>query len=142
MVHSFPTRRSSDLHASLLGTDALRDGVDVPGHSLRLVVMEQVPWPQPSILHRARRMAGGGSAYDDRLIRARLAQGFGRLIRSSQDRGHFVVLSAAFPSRLLSAFPQGTPILRLSLDEALQRISARVSEPETESPTPEAKPTL
>ena len=43
-----------DPKASLLGTDALRDGVDVPGHSLRLVVMEQVPWPKPSILHRAR----------------------------------------------------------------------------------------
>ncbi|MFA7588687.1 MAG: ATP-dependent DNA helicase, partial [Novosphingobium sp.] len=52
-----------DPRASLLGTDALRDGVDVPGHSLRLVVMEQVPWPKPSILHRARRMAGGGSAH-------------------------------------------------------------------------------
>ncbi len=32
-----------DPHASLLGTDALRDGVDVPGESLRLVVMERVP---------------------------------------------------------------------------------------------------
>ncbi len=113
-----------DPHASLLGTDALRDGVDVPGHSLRLVVMEQVPWPKPSILHRARRLAGGGSAYDDRIIRARLAQAFGRLIRSREDHGHFVILSSAFPSRLLSAFPPGTPVTRLSLDEALQRVSA------------------
>ena len=115
--------------ASLLGTDALRDGVDVPGHSLRLVVMEQVPWPKPSILHRARRMANptGGQAYDDRIIRARLAQGFGRLIRSADDRGHFVVLSAAFPSRLLSAFPQAAPVIRCTLDEALQRVRAGVS---------------
>jgi ATP-dependent DNA helicase DinG len=53
-----------DPHASLLGTDALRDGVDVPGDSLRLVIMEQVPWPKPSILHRARRLAHpqGGQA--------------------------------------------------------------------------------
>ena len=116
-----------DPRASLLGTDALRDGVDVPGHSLRLVVMEQVPWPKPSILHRARRLAGGGSAYDDQIIRARLAQAFGRLIRSKEDRGHFVVLSSAFPSRLLSAFPNGTPITRVTLDEALQRIGAGVS---------------
>lgn len=118
-----------DPHASLLGTDALRDGVDVPGHSLRLVVMEQVPWPKPSILHRARRLAAadGGSAHDDRIIRARLAQAFGRLIRGSGDRGHFVVLSAAFPSRLLSAFPRGTPILRLTLEEALHRVAAGVS---------------
>jgi ATP-dependent DNA helicase DinG len=121
-----------DPRASLLGTDALRDGVDVPGHSLRLVVMEQVPWPKPSILHRARRLAanGGqksGSAYDDGIIRARLAQAFGRLIRSREDHGHFVVLSAAFPSRLLSAFPQGTPVHRVTLDEALQRVAAGVS---------------
>jgi len=113
-----------DPRASLLGTDALRDGVDVPGHSLRLVVMEQVPWPKPSILHRARRLAGGGSAFDDTIIRARLAQAFGRLIRSREDRGHFVVLSAAFPSRLLSAFPMGTPVTRLTLDEALQRVAS------------------
>ncbi|MCW1427973.1 ATP-dependent DNA helicase [Novosphingobium sp. JCM 18896] len=116
-----------DPRASLLGTDALRDGVDVPGHSLRLVVMEQVPWPKPSILHRARRLAGGGSAHDDRIIRARLAQAFGRLIRSREDHGHFVVLSSAFPSRLLSAFPPGTPVRRLTLDEALQRVASGVS---------------
>ncbi|AKH41976.1 ATP-dependent DNA helicase DinG [Altererythrobacter atlanticus] len=118
-----------DPQASLLGTDALRDGVDVPGHSLRCVVMEQVPWPKPGILHRARRAAGGGSAYDDRIIRARLAQAFGRLIRSSGDSGHFVVLSPAFPSRLLSAFPSGTPVMRLTLDEALQRVAAGVCLP-------------
>ena len=116
-----------DPAASLLGTDALRDGVDVPGRSLRCVVMEQVPWPRPDILHRARRAAHGGSAYDDRIIRARLAQAFGRLIRSRDDSGHFVVLSPAFPSRLLSAFPAGTPVIRLTLAEALQRVAAGVS---------------
>jgi len=116
-----------DPRASLLGTDALRDGVDVPGHSLRLVVMEQVPWPRPTILHRARRAANGGSAYDDEIIRARLAQAFGRLIRTRQDHGHFVVLSAAFPSRLLNAFPLGTPVERITLDEALQRVASDVS---------------
>src|SRR3546814_14914465 len=77
---------SSDL-ASLLGTDALRDGVDVPGHSLRLVVMEGVPWSKPTVLHAARKLAGGGSAYDDRLNRARMAQAFGRLIRRAGEPG-------------------------------------------------------
>ena len=122
-----------DAAASLLGTDALRDGVDVPGNSLRLVVMEQVPWSRPTILHRARKLAaqaepGGGSAYEDGLIRARLAQAFGRLIRSKGDRGHFVVLSSAFPSRLLSAFPQDTPVHRVTLEEALQRIGGHGSQ--------------
>jgi ATP-dependent DNA helicase DinG len=97
--------------------------------------MEQVPWPRPSILHRARRLSAlrqaqgerSGSAYDDRIIRARLAQAFGRLIRSREDRGHFVVLSAAFPSRLRSAFPPGAAVLRVTLEEALQRVAAGVS---------------
>ncbi|MHA7818913.1 MAG: ATP-dependent DNA helicase [Erythrobacter sp.] len=112
-----------DPRASLLGTDALRDGVDVPGRSLRCVVMEAVPWPRPDILHKARRAASdSGGQYDDRIIRARLAQAFGRLIRGKEDAGHFVVLSAAFPSRLLSAFPEGTHIRRLTLDEAIARV--------------------
>ncbi len=112
-----------DAHASLLGTDALRDGVDVPGDSLRLVVMEGVPWPKPSVLHAARRLAGGGAAFDDRIVRARLAQAFGRLIRRADDRGAFVLLSAAMPSRLLAAFPPGTPIARVTLDEAVARVT-------------------
>ncbi|WP_133365158.1 ATP-dependent DNA helicase [Qipengyuania sediminis] len=121
-----------DPRASLMGTDALRDGVDVPGRSLRLVVLESVPWPRPTILHRARRAAaasllpGGAQQYDDRIIKARLAQAFGRLIRTRNDAGHFVVLSPAFPTRLLPAFPPGTPIIRLTLEQALQRIEGGI----------------
>jgi ATP-dependent DNA helicase DinG len=116
-----------DPHASLLGTDALRDGVDVPGHSLRLVIMEQVPWPRPDILHRARRLSYGGTDYDDRMIRAKLAQAFGRLIRSASDKGHFVLLSSAVPSRLLTAFPPGTPVRRVTLEEAVASIKSGLS---------------
>ncbi|WP_324809339.1 ATP-dependent DNA helicase [Sphingomonas sp. LY29] len=115
-----------DPRSSLLGTDALRDGVDVPGESLRLVVMERVPWPRPTVLHAARRLAGGGSAYDDRLVRARLAQGFGRLIRRQGDRGLFVILSSAMPSRLLTAFPPEVSVSRLPLDAALARVRQRL----------------
>jgi len=112
-----------DPRASLLGTDALRDGVDVPGQSLRLVVMEGVPWPRPTVLHAARR-AASGVGFDDRVVRLRLRQAFGRLIRTAGDRGRFVLLSAATPSRLLSAFPQDVPILRLPLDEAVARVAS------------------
>jgi ATP-dependent DNA helicase DinG len=115
-----------DPHASLLGTDALRDGVDVPGDSLRLVVMERVPWPRPTVLHAARRLAYGGSAYDDRVIKARLAQAFGRLIRRQGDRGVFVILSAAMPSRLLIAFPPGVRVSRVPLDVAVDRVKQRL----------------
>ncbi|MDB5690812.1 MAG: helicase c2 [Sphingomonas bacterium] len=119
-----------DPRASLLGTDALRDGVDVPGDSLRLVVMEGIPWPRPTVLHAARRAIGGGTAHDDRVVRARLAQAFGRLIRRAGDRGLFVLLSAATPSRLLDAFPPGVGIARVPLDEAVARVAARLSKPD------------
>jgi len=116
-----------DPRASLLGTDALRDGVDVPGESLRLVVMERVPWPRPTVLHAARRMTGGGSAYDDRVVRARIAQAFGRLIRRQGDTGVFVILSAAMPSRLLSAFPAGVQVNRIPLETAIERVDQRLA---------------
>jgi ATP-dependent DNA helicase DinG len=67
-------------------------------------------------------MAGGGSGYDDRVVRARLAQAFGRLIRREGDHGVFVILSAAMPSRLLSAFPPGVTVRRLPLDQAIARV--------------------
>jgi ATP-dependent DNA helicase DinG len=104
----------------------------VPGESLRLVVMERVPWPRPTVLHAARRMAGGGSAYDDRVVRARLAQAFGRLIRRQGDRGVFVILSAAMPSRLLRAFPPGVRVSRVPLDEAIGRVRELLSRGESE----------
>ena len=69
-------------------------------------------------------MAGGGSAYDDRVVRARLAQAFGRLIRRDGDRGIFVILSAAMPSRLLRAFPPEVQVSRVPLDVAVQRVRA------------------
>jgi len=119
-----------DPRASLLGTDALRDGVDVPGHSLRLVVMEGVPWPRPTVLHAARKAAGGGTAYDDRVVRARLAQAFGRLIRRREDKGVFVLLSSATPSRLLTAFPRGVAVRRLGLADAIERVRMLLSTPD------------
>lgn len=109
----------ADPHASLLGTDALRDGVDVPGQSLRLVVMEGVPWPRPTVLHAARRAAFGGAAYDDLVTMGRLAQAFGRLIRRASDRGVFVLLGPAVPSRLLASFPPGVIVERVALAEAV-----------------------
>jgi ATP-dependent DNA helicase DinG len=104
----------------LLGTDAMRDGVDVPGRALRLVVFERVPWARPDILHRERRIhLGGGDpqAYDSRVARMRLRQAFGRLIRAEGDHGVFVLLDRRTPSRLLSAFP--VPARRVGLAEAV-----------------------
>ncbi|MBS0281607.1 MAG: ATP-dependent DNA helicase, partial [Proteobacteria bacterium] len=105
-------------NACLLGTDALRDGVDVPGRSLRLVVFDKVPWPKPTILHKARR-ARFGRSYDDLITRFRLKQAFGRLIRGPEDKGCFVILEGATPSRLLAAFPEAAPVKRCGLAEAI-----------------------
>ena len=67
------------------------------------------------------------AGYDDRVVRGRLAQAFGRLIRHNDDRGMFVLLSAAMPSRLLTAFPPEVAIRRLPLVEAVERVRARLS---------------
>ena len=104
----------------LLGTDAVRDGVDIPGRSLRLLVFDRVPWPRPDILHRARKPVFGGVEYADRIARLRLRQAYGRLIRRVDDRGVFVMLDRAVPSRLLTAFPEGVAIARVPLAQATE----------------------
>jgi ATP-dependent DNA helicase DinG len=107
----------------LLGTDAVRDGVDVPGRSLRLLAFDRVPWPRPDMLHKARRERFGARAYDDSVARARIAQAFGRLIRRADDKGVFVMLDAAAPTRLFSSLPEGVEIQRLGLADALEAIT-------------------
>jgi hypothetical protein len=104
----------------LLGTDAVRDGMDVPGRALRLLCFDRVPWPRPDILHKARRMRFGQRTYDDALARARIAQAFGRLIRRADDRGVFVLLDSAAPTRLFSGLPEGVPLERVGLVEAIE----------------------
>ena len=119
LVDVFRTEEES----CLLGTDAMRDGVDVPGRALRLVAFERVPWPRPDILHRERRLhLGGGepSAFDDRVAGYRIRQAFGRLIRNASDRGVFVLLDRQTPTRLYSAFPPGVQPIRLGLAEAVK----------------------
>lgn len=111
-----------DVNACLLGTDAVRDGVDVPGDSLRLIVFDRVPWPRPTILHRARREAFGSRRYDERIARLKLKQAFGRLIRRSDDRGVFVMLDSMLPSRLHGAFPDGVDVVKCGLSDAAAEI--------------------
>jgi len=106
-------------HACLLGTDAVRDGVDVPGRSLRLIVFDRVPWPRPTLLHRSRREAFGGRRYDDMLTRLRLKQAYGRLVRRADDTGVFILLDPMMPTRLTGAFPDGVEVQRVGLAEAV-----------------------
>tara|TARA_Y100001960_G_scaffold226584_1_gene237310 strand:+ start:89 stop:2503 length:2415 start_codon:yes stop_codon:yes gene_type:complete len=108
-----------EIDSCLLGTDAVRDGVDVPGDSLRLIVFDRVPWPRPNILHKARRTVFGGNRYDDMIARLRLKQAYGRLIRRATDRGVFVLLDRMTPTRLLDAFPDDANIQRIGLADAI-----------------------
>ena len=89
-----------------------------PATRCGLVVFERTPWPRPDILHRARRthLAGGTPKdYDDAVVRLRLRQAFGRLIRRADDRGVFVLLDRQAPARLFTAFPADAPIIRCGL---------------------------
>ena len=110
-----------DNHACLLGTDAVRDGVDVPGEALRIMIYDRVPWPRPDMLYKARSDYYGREAWTDRITRLKLRQAFGRLIRRDSDRGIFVVLDSRLPTRLTNAFPEGVEIERIGLAEAVQK---------------------
>ncbi len=111
-------------NSCLLGTDAMRDGVDVPGRALRLLVFDRVPWPRRTILHRERRLhlsEGAPQGYDDTHARHKLRQAFGRLIRRADDKGVFVLLDRACPSRVLAGLPEGVTPERVTLAEAVAR---------------------
>ncbi len=111
----------------LVATSSFWEGVDVPGPSLRLVVLEKIPFPVPTDpLVRAR--AGqieqeGGNAFREYLVPVAciaLKQGFGRLLRTRTDAGVVALLDSRIHRRgygelLLRCLP---PAKRtLSLDE-------------------------
>ena len=106
----------------LLGTDAVRDGVDVPGRSLRMIVFDRVPWPRPDILHKTRRGHFGGRSYDELITRLKLKQAYGRLVRRADDGGVFIMMDSALPTRMLGAFPEGVEVHRLGLKETLEGV--------------------
>jgi ATP-dependent DNA helicase DinG len=93
-------RRFADEPRSiLLGTLSLWQGVDVPGDSCTLVVIDRIPFPRPddpltAARSKAAEAAGssGFSAVSVPRAALLLAQGVGRLIRSADDRGVVAVL--------------------------------------------------
>lgn len=96
-------RFANEVESCLFATMSFWQGVDVPGESLSLVTIDRLPFPRPDDpLLNARRELHDKAAFmrvDVPLTATRLAQGAGRLIRRSTDRGVVAVLD----SRLASA---------------------------------------
>ncbi|MDV8000811.1 ATP-dependent DNA helicase [Rhodococcus sp. IEGM 1408] len=97
---------AADEQTTLVGTLSLWQGVDVPGRSLSLVVIDRIPFPRPDDpLLSARQRAVGARGGNGFLAVAGnhaallLAQGVGRLLRRTDDRGVVAVLD----SRLVTA---------------------------------------
>ena len=95
----------------LLGTSSFWEGVDVPGRPLRGLVIPRLPFKVPTEPITAARVeaieARGGNAFASYMLphaAIRLKQGFGRLIRSREDRGVVLVLDPRIASRSYGAY--------------------------------------
>jgi ATP-dependent DNA helicase DinG len=123
--HTLLDRFRADGSAVLVATLSFWEGVDVPGKSLRLVIMDKVPFPVPSdpiLRARAEKLeSAGGSGFRDLylpLAQRLLKQGFGRLIRHHEDAGIVAVLDArlrqkGYGKRLLAALPPAPVVATL-----------------------------
>ncbi len=108
---------AADPATCLFGTLSLWQGVDVPGPSSQLVVMDRIPFPRPddplmSARQKAVEQAGGNGFMAVAATHAALlmAQGAGRLVRASGDRGVVAVLdprlaNARYGSYLRASMP-------------------------------------
>ena len=130
-------RFAKDETSVLLGTMSLWQGVDVPGSSCILVVIDRLPFPRPDEPVLAARSAladtAGGSGFMQVSVpRAALllAQGAGRLIRSIDDRGVVAIMDSRivtkrYGSILLNSMP---PLWRTNdkqvVRDSLSRLAA------------------
>ena len=120
----------------LIGSRSLWQGVDVRGRACRLVVMDRIPFARPDdpitqALGEAAEKNGAGGFFESSLIPASLlmAQGAGRLLRSSEDRGVVAVLDQRLLTRsygkfLLQSMPKfwRTDVPKVASD-ALRRLA-------------------
>jgi predicted DnaQ family exonuclease/DinG family helicase len=112
----------------LFGTGSFWQGIDVPGESLEIVVIEKLPFPNPSeplvgakSAYFEKKGLGGFSYYILPLSVLRFKQGFGRLIRSTRDMGVvFIldrrVLDKSYGSAFLDSLPTEISVVRSSLE--------------------------
>jgi ATP-dependent DNA helicase DinG len=122
---------AADASTCLFGTLSLWQGVDVPGPSLQLVVIDRLPFPRPDdplASARARYVEshGGNGFMQVSATQAalRLAQGAGRLIRSADDRGVVAVLDSRLANARYADFIRASlPPMWPTSDGALVRAS-------------------
>ena len=130
---------SEDVDSCLFGTMSLWQGVDVPGDSCRLVVMDRIPFPRPDDpIAQARtesvnRHRGNGfMAVSAHHAAIRMAQGAGRLIRSVNDRGVVAVLDSRVATKRYGGFlmkampPMWSTQNKAAVIGALARLSASI----------------
>lgn len=115
-------RFREDPNSALFGAASFWQGVDVPGDTLRNVIITRLPFDPPDrplAEARAERLKEQGKDpfREDSLPRAviRFKQGFGRLVRSASDSGRVVVLdprlaTARYGSLFIKAMPPGVPV--------------------------------
>ena len=106
---------AEDEPTCLFGTLSLWQGVDVPGPSLRLVIIDRIPFPRPddplaSARTRAADARGGSGFMEVSASHAALllAQGAGRLLRSVDDRGVVAVLDPRLVTKRYGEFLRAT----------------------------------
>lgn len=135
------TAFTADPAASLFGTLSLWQGIDVPGNSCQLVVIDRIPFPRPddplaSARARAADRAGANGFMSVYAASAavKLAQGAGRLIRSAADRGVVAVLDPRlFTARYGRFLTASLPPFWHTTDprvvrQALERLTAAAEE--------------
>ena len=124
---------SEDEPACLFGTLSLWQGVDVPGNSLQLVVIDRIPFPRPddplaSARQRAVAARGGNGFMSVAASHAALllAQGAGRLLRTMTDRGVVAVLDPRLVTARYGDFLRASlPPFWTTTDPALVRAALR-----------------
>lgn len=134
----------------LFGTLTLWQGVDVPGSACQLVVIDRIPFPRPDDpLSSARseaiaRMGGNGfMAVSATHAALRLAQGSGRLVRRSDDRGVVAVLDSRMVTARYAGFLQRSlPPFWPTTDRDLVLAALRRLDEVAPPPLPVADPAL
>ena len=152
--------------AILLGTASFWEGVDVPGDALRALLIAKLPFRVPTepvtAAHCEAISARGGDPFREYMLphaALRLKQGFGRLVRSSTDRGVVViadprVVTKAYGRGLIEGLPPArrligkwadlvAPLRAFYRDSGLATESGRIREappsPESRVPSPEPR---